>query len=150
MSPAIVRSPDASGAEATHNVLDGLLSLTLPIRDLYESARCQVADTVIGHLCPLFETHSAQQQRLVDVLCNRIHGLGGAGYPAQSAYVWRRLDPGRLLCALLDAHTLVLDAAEASRPTHPSADPDRAIGWVVLTNDLQRQSITEQLTRLQL
>jgi starvation-inducible DNA-binding protein len=148
-------------AHKTIAVLDELLTHTLPLRDLYKSARCQAADIHFRHWRPLFDTHYKEQLILIDVLVDRIRALGGAsrvlaGAFLQSAppcYALRgHSAPNRLLCDLLDAHEIVLSAAHTSgahsQQADPSADHDFAIGQVVLTNDLQRCSVREQLVRV--
>jgi starvation-inducible DNA-binding protein len=142
-------------------LLDELLTHTLPLRDLYKGARCQTVDTHLRHLRSLFDTHYREQVALVDVLVDRIRALGGtsrvlAGAFLQStppSYALRgHLAPNRLLCHLLDAHEIVLSAAHTAGtrnlPAAPSAVHDFAVGHVVLTNDLQRRSLGEQLVRL--
>jgi starvation-inducible DNA-binding protein len=157
-------TPDSpSGNSATNNTLvplDELLRLTFVLRDLYASALYQLADTGIRHLHSLFDTHYAQQLRLIEVLVDRI----GAARDAKNvfavtsaagthpAYVLRGVAPERLLCDLLDAHASVLSAADGARANglDTSAYRDFAIGRVVLTNDLQSNSVREQLVRLQM
>jgi hypothetical protein len=157
---------DGGGAPVTDSLktsslvlLDELLRLTFAVRDLYASARYQGADTGIPHLRPLFDTHHAQQLRLVEVLVDRIgatHGVKGvfeAGLPdTHPAYVLRGLAPERLLCDLLEAHAAVLGAADRARAKglDPSADREFAVGRVVLTNDLQSDAVREQLAGLQM
>ena len=144
-------------------LLDELLRLTFPVRNLYESARHQVADTRIRHLRPLFDAHYLEQLRLVDVLADRIWVLDRAKrvfagtFPqgTRPTCVLRgRIAPDRLLRDLLDAHALVLGAADTAGANSPqtdtSADRGFAVGRVVLTNDLQSFSVREQLAVLQM
>ncbi|MGO9933115.1 MAG: ferritin-like domain-containing protein [Steroidobacteraceae bacterium] len=158
-SPAT--SVEDIGAHRTIVLLEELLTQTLPLRDLYKSARCQTADIKLRHLRPLFDTHYQEQLALVDVLVERIRALGGASRVLAGAflqgtppcYVLRGHSArNRLLCDLLDAHEIVLSAAHTAG-THglqadPSAVHDFAVGQVVLTNDLQRCSVEAQLVRL--
>jgi len=154
----------SAGDFTTHKttvLLDELLTHTLPLRDLYKSARCQIADTHLCHLHPLFDAHYKKQLALVDMLVDRIRALGGASRILAGAFLQGTLPrfplrghlaPNRLLCDLLDAHDIVLSAAHMARTYSPPADPsaahDFAVGRVVLTNDLQRCSVEEQLVRL--
>ena len=154
----------SAGDFTTHKtivLLDELLMHTLPLRDLYKSARCQTADSHLCHLHPLFDAHYKEQLALVDVLVDRIRALGGASRILAGAFLQGTLPcytlrghlaPNRLLCDLLDAHEIVLSADHTagtySLQADPSAVRDFAIGRVVLTNDLQRCSIEEQLVRL--
>jgi starvation-inducible DNA-binding protein len=138
-----------------------LLTHTLPLRDLYKSARCQTADIHLRHLHPAFDAHYKEQLALVDVLVDGIRALGGANRVLAGTFLQGtppcyalhgHLAPNRLLCDLLDAHDIVLSAAHMARTYSPPADPsaahDFAVGRVVLTNDLQRCSVEEQLVRL--
>jgi starvation-inducible DNA-binding protein len=148
-------------ADKTVVLLDELLTHTLPVRDLYKTARCQAVDIHFRQLRELFDTHYKEQLRLVDVLVDRICALGGANrvlagtflQGTQPTYILRgHLAPKRLLCDLLDVHELVLSAAHAAGTNGPqtdaSADRDFAVGRVVLTNDLQGHSVREQLSAL--
>jgi starvation-inducible DNA-binding protein len=142
-------------------LLGELLTHTLPVRDLYKSARCQAADTNFRHLQLLFDAHYKEQLRLVDVLVDRIRALGGSSRVLAGAFLQGTLPSyalrghlaaDRLLCDLLDAHELVLSAAHTagtnSLQTDLSAIRDFAVGQVVLTNDQQGCSVREQLLRL--
>jgi starvation-inducible DNA-binding protein len=142
-------------------LLDTLLAHTVPVRDLYKSARCQAAGSHFRHLRSLFDAHYEDQLRLVDVLVDRICALGGASrvlvgtllqgnrhtYPLRG-----HLAPNRLLCDLLEAHELLLETAQTAVPdglqTDTSPDRDFAVGRVILTNNLQEYAVREQLIRL--
>ena len=142
-------------------LLDELLTHTVPLRDLYKSARYQTAGIQFRHLRPLFDAHYKEQLVLVDVLVDRIRALGGASRVLAGAFLQStppcyalrgHSAPNRLLCDLMDAHEIVLSAAHRagtqSLPAAPDAVHDFAVGQVVLTNDLQRCSLGEQLVRL--
>jgi hypothetical protein len=144
----------------TSALLEELLWLLIAMRDLYANARCQGSDTGIRHLCPLFDTHHAEQRRLVDLLTDRICALDGT--PGSIApdpqgmrrpYLWRGVVGEQLLRDLLDAHVSVLRAADTAGANGlhagTSGDPDVAVGRVVLTNDLQSHAVSEQLAMLQ-
>jgi len=148
-------------AQQTIAVLEDLLTHTLPLRDLYKSARCQNADIRFRHLRPLFDAHYKEQLALVDVLVDRIRALGGASRVLAGAFLQGtppyyalrgHLATNRLLCDLLDAHENVQRAAHTAGTQSLQADPcavhDFAVGQVVLSNDLQRCSVGEQLVRL--
>jgi hypothetical protein len=68
---------DASRRTAA--LLKELLVHSIKLWDLYKSARWQTADIQFRGLRILFEDHYKEQLRLVDVLLNRLHVLGGAG-----------------------------------------------------------------------
>jgi hypothetical protein len=153
-----------AGNVASHKtgaLLEELLWLSIAMQDLYANARCQGSDIGIPHLRPLFDTHHAEQLRLVDLLADRICALDGSpGSIAPDAqgmrrpYLWRGVVRERLLRDLLDAHVSVLRAADTAGANGlhagTSGDPDVAIGRVVLTNDLQSHAVSEQLAMLQL
>jgi len=157
----LVRSVKDFRAYQTIVLLDDLLRHTLPLRDLYKSARYQTDDFHFRHLQPLLDTHYREQLALVDVLVDRIRALGGASRVLAAAFLQgtppsyaRRghLATSRFLCDLLDAHEIVLSAAHTAG-THtlqadPSAAHDFAVGQVVLTNDLQRCSVEGQFVGL--
>jgi starvation-inducible DNA-binding protein len=142
----------------TAALLDELLVHSITLRDLYRSARWQTADIQFRVLRILFDDHYKEQLRLVDVLLDRLRMLGGAGrvlaglmlQGTQFSYALRgRMLPIRLLHDLLDAHDTVLAAARSGSSSdecgNTASSRDFAVGQVVLVNDLQFQSINEQL-----
>jgi starvation-inducible DNA-binding protein len=127
---------------------------------LYKNARWQTSDIQYHHLRLLFDDHYKEQLRLVDVLIDRIRMLGGVGsvfagvflQGTQFSYALRgRTSSIRLLSDLLDAHELVLIAARSSAQSEAQDDGasirDFAAGQVVLSNDQQSRSVSEQLIR---
>jgi starvation-inducible DNA-binding protein len=147
-------------AHKTIVLLDELLTHTLPLRDLYKSARCQAADIHLPHLRPLFATHYEEQLALVDMLVDRIRVLGGASRVLAGAflpgtppcYALRgHVAPSRLLCDLLDAHEIVMSTAHTAgaygQQIDSTAVQDFAVGKVLLTNDQQGCSVREQLVK---
>jgi len=155
-----VMSAGDSTVHKTIVLLDELLTHTLPLRDLYKSARCQSAGMHFPHLRSLFDTHYKEQLILVDVLVDRIRALGGASRVLVSAFLQGtpppllrgHLAPNRLLCDLLDAHEMVLNVAHTvgtyGRQSDPSAIRDFVVGQVLLTNEQQVCFVREQLLRL--
>jgi DNA-binding ferritin-like protein len=154
-------SAEISPARKAVELLEELLMHTLPARDLYKSARCRDDDLHFRPLRPLFDAHYKEQLRLVDVLVDRIRELGGesrvlAGALLQHArlsYALRgQLGRTRLLYDLLDAHELVLSAAQTGGTRHPPtalpAVHDFAVGEVVLVNDAQSCSVREHLLKV--
>lgn len=158
-----IDTPSIGDGRATGNavvaLLDELLSHTIRLRDVYKNARWQTADIRFHHLRLIFEGHYREQLRLVDILIDRIRVLGGgchvfAGCFLQGtrlSYARRgKASPIRLLRDLLDAHESVLSAAGSS--TRGDAQDgsvllrgDPAVGQVVLANDQQSRSVSEQL-----
>lgn len=148
-------------AHKTIVLLDELLTHTLPLRDMYKRARCRATDIHFHHLRALFDTHYKEQLNLVDVLLDRIRALGGASRVLAGAFLQDtppfyalrgHFAPNRLLCDLLDAHEIVMNAAHTTGTyglqTDPSAVRDFAVGQVLLTNEQQGCFIREQLVRL--
>jgi len=142
----------------TAALLEELLVHSIKLRDLYKSARWQTADIQFRGLRILFEDHYKEQLRLVDVLLDRLRILGGAGCVLAglllqgtqfSCALRGRVLPIRLLHGLLEAHDAVLTAARSGANGHECADTatshDFAAGQVVLVNDMQFQSISDQL-----
>jgi starvation-inducible DNA-binding protein len=152
----------AKGNPATDSgieLLEELLTHTITVRDLYRYARHRSVNTHFYHLLPLFETHYKTQLRLVDVLVERMRALGGDRRVAASAFVrgihpacaqHGRLTQNRLLCDLLDAHEVVLNAVQTSGVHRVSIDQsaahDLAVGEVVRTNELQVGAVRGELS----
>jgi starvation-inducible DNA-binding protein len=157
-------SPIVGGGTTSKTVtlLDELLAHSVRLRDLYKNARWQTSDIRLQHLRLLFDEHYKEQLRLVDVLIDRIRLLGGAGrvlagvflQGTQFSYALRgRTSPILLLRTLLDAHESALSAAgstakSGAQDDGPPPNHDFVVGQVVLSNDLQSRSVSEQLLRL--
>jgi starvation-inducible DNA-binding protein len=147
-----------SASRRTPALLEELLVHSIKLRDLYKSARWQTADIQFRGLRILFEDHYKEQLRLVDVLLDRLRMLGGAGCVLAglllqgtqfSCALRGRVLPIRLLNGLLEAHDAVLVAARSGPNGHECADTatgfDFAAGQVVLVNNMQFHSISDQL-----
>jgi DNA-binding ferritin-like protein len=136
-------------------VLKEMLAQSICLRDLYRNARWQTADIPYRRLRQLFDRHYKEQLHLVDVLIDRIRTLGGGhqlfarnflqGTQFASALRGNKA-ASYLLNELLDAHESVLNTA---RPDGSAVNAqwahDFAVGEVVLTNDAQSSSISDQL-----
>jgi hypothetical protein len=140
---------DSAGRDAV-TVLEELLAHSIQLRDLYKYGRLHAADMRFRHL---FHSHYREQLRVVDVLIDRIRMLGGSGHvfasdflqDAASSCKYRgRWSPSGLVHALLERHELVLSAALPVGRDDRSWAHDFAVGQVVLTNDLQAWSISDQ------
>lgn len=138
-------------------VLEELLGQSIDLRDLYKNARWQTADIQYRRLRQLFDRHYQEQLPLVDVLTDRIRTLGGGRQVFASQFLQGTRfacalrgarAAGRLLRELLDAHESVLNTVRlnGSATEYPWAR-DFAVGQVVLTNDAQIASISDQLTQ---
>jgi starvation-inducible DNA-binding protein len=144
-----------AGLRRTISVLEELLDQSIGLRDLYRSARWQIADIQYSRLRQLFDRHYKEQLHLVDVLVDRIRTLGGG----QQVFARNFLQGTQFACALrgnkavghllnelLEAHESVLNT---SRPQGSAMNAswahDFAIGQVVLINHSQSASIGDQL-----
>jgi len=160
-SPAVTRlTASETQSYATVAIMEELLAQSIHLRDLYKSARWRTTDVQHRQLHQLFDVHYKEQIRLVDVLVDRIRMLGGSGsvfagdFVKDARFPCPHLDRKavfRLAGELLDAHESVLNTAQ---PTKASGDHkwarDFAIGQVVLTNDQQSWSLSEQLVAARL
>lgn len=136
-------------------VLEELLAQSIGLRDLYRGARWQTADIQYRRLRQLFDRHYKEQLHLVDVLIDRIRTLGGARQIFASNFIQEsrfacalrgNKAAGQLLSELLDAHESALNTGRP--PGLGINDPcahDAAVDQVVLTNDAQSASISDQL-----
>jgi starvation-inducible DNA-binding protein len=160
-SPAVTRlTASETQAHATVAILEELLAQSIHLRDLYKSARWQTADVQHSQLHQLFDVHYKEQIWLVDVLIDRIRTLGGSGSVFAGDFVKDARCPClhldrkaafRLVGELLDAHESVLNTAQPPGLSggHKWAR-DFAIGQVVLTNNQQSWSLSEQLVAARL
>jgi starvation-inducible DNA-binding protein len=136
-------------------VLEELLAQSIFLRDLYRNARWQTADIQHRRLRQLLDRHYQEQLDLVGVLIDRIRTLGGG----QQIFAWNCLPEtqfahalrgnkaaGHLLNKLLDAHESVLNTGRPKRSAmNAQWAHDFVIGQVILTNDAQSSSISDQL-----
>jgi len=145
---------DRTGARDTLQILKELLAQSINLRDLYQKACWQTSDIRFRRLRRVLDDHYREQIRLIDVLIDRIHTLGGSGgvfarelLPStQFCCALRgRRTPSLLLGELLDAHESVLSVARLSEAgeTHEWCR-DFAVGQVVLTNDFQSQRLSDE------
>jgi starvation-inducible DNA-binding protein len=151
-SGVVARSADCERLD-TITILDELLVHSLRLRNLYRYGRWQTADLRARRLHHLFDGHYKEQLRLVDVLIDRIRMVGGTGrvlgadflQDTQFSYALRGRQPlTRLLRELRNTHELVLSVARPERQINRSWARDFAVGQVVLSNDLQNWSVSEQ------
>jgi starvation-inducible DNA-binding protein len=136
-------------------VLEELLAGSICLRDLYRNARWQTAGIQYRRLHQLFDRHYKEQINLVDVLIDRIRTLGGGRQifarkflqETQFAHALRgNKAAGHLLNELLDAHESVLNTGRRNGLVMSAQwAHDFALGQVVLTNEGQSSSISDQL-----
>jgi starvation-inducible DNA-binding protein len=155
--PRDIAAPADGDAKLRHTVavLEELLAQSICLRDLYRNARWQTADTQYRRLRQLFDRHYKEQLHLVDVLIDRIRTLGGGRQVfarnflqgTQFACALRGNKAARhLLNELLDAHESVLNTGRQKGSTMNARwAQDFAQGQVVLANDAQSSSISDQL-----
>jgi starvation-inducible DNA-binding protein len=130
--------------------LNRLLAHTMAIRDLYKKAHWQTSGANFYELHLLFDKHHAEQERVMDMLAERIQTLGGVARAlAREVLEETRLarapsgveTPQRQLQRLADAHEFILtEARPLAREAESSGDPgtqDMIIGEVVRGNELQ-------------
>jgi DNA-binding ferritin-like protein len=144
-----------TAAAQTVAVLEELLGHSIRLRDLYKYARLHTCDVQFRRLRELFDANYKEQLGLVDVLIDRIRMIGAGGgvfagdflQGTQFSPLWRgRKEPDRLLKGLLDAHESVLNSARPSAVNDGHRwVRDFAVGQVVLVNDSQVASISNQL-----
>jgi starvation-inducible DNA-binding protein len=148
----------AEGISCASLLLDELLALSIRLRNLYKHARRRAVELESDRLRVMFEEHYKGQLSVVDVLIDRLRMLGGAGRIMAGAMMQSTPLHGGLrgrqairllLRELLDEHESVLSAAHQAETAAGRNDGswvyDFAVGQVVLTNDLQTQSIRELL-----
>jgi starvation-inducible DNA-binding protein len=140
----------------TVTVLEELLAQSILLRDLYKIARWQTCNGELCRMHTLFEDHYKQQLHLVDALIDRVRILGSTGRVLAGDFLKRtRLSyirghnaPGRCVEELLDAHELILSATQlAGAADNRQWAPEYTVGLVVLTNDLQSESLRDQWLR---
>jgi starvation-inducible DNA-binding protein len=135
-------------------ILAELLAQSILLRDLYKNVRLQTSQSQFQQLHLVFEAHYKEQLHIVDVLIDRIRMLGGNGRVLASDFLKStqpscgprvRGGPEQWVADLLDAHELVLNTAQptASTSNHQWVR-EFAVGLVVLINDQQRMSLSEQ------
>jgi starvation-inducible DNA-binding protein len=160
-SESLIGSPEMARFSAadihvleTVAILEELLAQSILLRDLYKNARLQTSDIQFRRLHLVFESHYRDQLHLVDVLIDRVRMLGGTGRVLAGDFLKGtqlccgprgRRAPDRWVAELLDAHEQVLNIAQPARSNdkHQWAR-EFAVGLVVLTNDLQSASLSEQ------
>jgi starvation-inducible DNA-binding protein len=138
--------------------LNQLLADTITLRDMYKKHHWQVTGPTFYQLHLLFDKHSAEQSKLVDVIAERIQVLGGVSV-AMAADVAEttaipRAPKGReqvpvQISRLLHAHEIVLREARAMARIAAEHDDqgtnDLLVSDVIRTNELQVWFIAEHV-----
>jgi starvation-inducible DNA-binding protein len=134
-------------APSTLLLLDELLTQSIGLRDLYRSARRGSSEMPSSRLRALFDEHYKEQLRLVDLLVDRLRMLGGVQHlsageflqGSEVSYVLRNHQMrNRLFRELLESHESILGIARDGSWFH-----DFAVGQVILSNELQSQTVCE-------
>jgi starvation-inducible DNA-binding protein len=138
--------------------LNQVLADTITLRDLYKKSHWQVAGHTFYQLHLLFDKHYEEQNKLVDLIAERIQLLGGISL-AMGADVGEetripRPPRGReevpvQISRLLEAHELILtyarDAAGEADEAGDDGTNDLLVSDVIRTNELQVWFLSEHL-----
>jgi starvation-inducible DNA-binding protein len=141
-------------------VLKQILANTLTLRDLYKKHHWQTSGPAFYQLHLLFDKHHGEQQKLADVLGERIEILGGVSI-AMAAHVMEmttlaraprdREAPALQLARLGDAHERVLygvrAAARRASELGDEGTNDLLVSEVIRVNEKQAWFIWEQSQR---
>jgi starvation-inducible DNA-binding protein len=149
---------DATAAAASIDNLNQLLADTLTLRDLYKKHHWQASGPSFYVMHLLFDKHSEEQSKLVDLLAERVQTLGGVSIAmapdvAEATLIPRapkdREDTATQIARLLQAHEVILLEARAmARNSSVSGDlgtNDIIVSDVIRTNELQVWFLAEHL-----
>jgi starvation-inducible DNA-binding protein len=138
--------------------LNRLLAHTMALRDLYRKAHWQTSGPNFYALHLLFEKHYGEQERLMDLLAERVQTLGGVARALASDVVEEtrlaRAPSGVESAAdqlrrLVDAHEFLLqEARPLARDAAANGDDgsnDLIVGQVVRGNELQSWFVLRHL-----
>lgn len=138
--------------------LNQVLADTMMLRDMYKKHHWQVSGPTFYALHLLFDKHFEEQQKLVDVVAERIQTLGGVclAMPHDVAEATRiprlpkgREEPAVQLSRLLEAHEMILEEARpAARRAEEDGDHatnDVLVSDVIRTNEMQVWFLAEHL-----
>jgi starvation-inducible DNA-binding protein len=138
--------------------LNQVLADTITLRDLYKKSHWQVAGHTFYQLHLLFDKHYEEQNKLVDLIAERIQLLGGISLAmgADVAEETRIARPPRgreevpvQISRLLEAHELILtyarDAAGEADEGGDDGTNDLLVSDVIRTNELQVWFLAEHL-----
>ena len=157
----IARLPIGLEESVCQQSVEGLnqtLADTLTLRDLYKKAHWQVAGHTFYQLHLLFDKHYEEQNKLVDLIAERIQLLGGISLAmgADVAEETRIPRPPRgreevpvQISRLLEAHEMILtfarDAADEANEAGDDGTNDLLVSDVIRTNELQVWFLSEHL-----
>ena len=157
----LVRMPIALDLKVCQQSVENLnqvLADTMTLRDLYKKHHWQVTGHTFYQLHLLFDKHYEEQNKLVDLIAERIQLLGGISLAmgADVAEETRIPRPPRgreevpvQISRLLEAHELILTyAREAAGEADEAGDDgtnDLLVSDVIRTNELQVWFVSEHL-----
>jgi starvation-inducible DNA-binding protein len=157
----IVRLPiglDEKVCAASVAALNQVLADTITLRDMYKKHHWQVSGHTFYQLHLLFDKHADEQEKLIDLIAERIQLLGGVSIAmahdvAETTRVPRpprgREEVPVQLCRLLEAHEIIL--RQSREEAHKAADSgddgtnDLLVSDVIRTNELQVWFVSEHL-----
>jgi starvation-inducible DNA-binding protein len=149
---------DESVCKESVEALNQVLADTITLRDLYKKSHWQVTGHTFYQLHLLFDKHFEEQDKLVDMLAERIQLLGGISLAmgADVAEETRISRPPRgreevpvQISRLLEAHELILtyarDEAGSADEAGDDGTNDLLVSDVIRTNELQVWFLSEHL-----
>ena len=157
----LIKLPIALSESACRQSVDNLNQLladTITLRDMYKKHHWQVAGPTFYQLHLLFDKHAEEQEKLVDVIAERIQLLGGVSVAmapdvAETTRI-PRPPKGRepvpvQISRLLHAHEIILkEARTMARQADESQDDgtnDLLVSEVIRTNELQVWFVAEHV-----
>lgn len=157
----LVRMPiglDAHVCEESVQNLNQLLADTITLRDLYKKHHWQVAGHTFYQLHLLFDKHAEEQDKLIDLIAERVQLLGGVSLAmgadvAETTLIPRpprgREAPPVQISRLLHAHEIIIREARAmARIASEKGDEgtnDLLVSSVVRNNELQVWFVAEHV-----
>jgi starvation-inducible DNA-binding protein len=157
----ILKLPIALGEAACRQSVENLNQLladTITLRDMYKKHHWQVAGPTFYQLHLLFDKHAEEQDKLVDLVAERVQLLGGVSlamaHDVAETTLIPRLPKGRepvpvQISRLLHGHEIILkEARTMARLAADSEDDgtnDLLVGSVIRTNELQVWFVAEHL-----
>lgn len=157
----LIRIPialDESVCKESVTNLNQLLADTITLRDLYKKHHWQVSGHTFYQLHLLFDKHAEEQDKLVDLLAERIQLLGGVSIAMAPDVAEMTLIPrppkGRepvpvQISRLLHAHEIILkEARTMARLAAEHGDDgtnDVIVSDVIRTNELQAWFVAEHV-----
>jgi starvation-inducible DNA-binding protein len=149
---------DESVCKRSVETLNQVLADTITLRDLYKKSHWQVTGHTFYQLHLLFDKHHEEQDKLVDMVAERIQLLGGISLAmgADVAEETRIPRPPRgreevpvQISRLLEAHEQILTyAREAASDAEEAGDDgtnDLLVSDIIRTNELQVWFLSEHL-----